>query len=156
MNVTKSECRKDPKSRRVLSRSSEISYKILFGYQYNKSQAKLRILTFLDSVGAVLPVRKEVLQRRANSDSMLHLFLWLWPLLFLAFAIIIIHNDLPQSTQTLCLTVKLKCLCSAQRPRPTVNGCKKEMCAKSLQSSSLRSVHGILHVDLGTDLSIFC
>ena len=40
------------------------------------------------------------------------------------------HNDLPQGTLSLCLNVKLKCLCSAHRetpwPCPPVNGCKKE------------------------------
>ena len=47
-------------------------------------------------------------------------------LLFLAIAIIAIHNGLPQRTLTLCLAVKLKCLCSAHRetvwPFPPLKG----------------------------------
>ena len=51
-------------------------------------------------------------------------------LLFVAVVIIIRHKSLPQRTLTLCLMVKLKCLCSAQReiiwPSLTLNVCKKE------------------------------
>ena len=54
----------------------------------------------------------------------------LFDLLFIAFVIIIIHNGLPQRTLPLCLTIKLKCLCSAHseilRPCPFVNCYKKE------------------------------
>ena len=46
------------------------------------------------------------------------------------FVIIIIHNGLPQGTLLLCLTVKLKWLCSVHRetiwPYPPVNGCRKD------------------------------
>ena len=66
----------------------------------------------------------ELLQRRTNSDFMLELFIWL------AVVIIIIRNGLPQRTLPLCLTIKLKCLCSAHseifRPCPPVNCYKKE------------------------------
>ena len=52
------------------------------------------------------------LQRRTNSDSSWNCF---FGLLFVAVVIIIIHNGLPQRILPLCLTVKLKCFCSAQR-----------------------------------------
>ena len=46
-------------------------------------------------------------------------------LLFIAFVIIIIQNGLPQKILPLCLTVKLKCLCSV--PCPPVDGRKNEI-----------------------------
>ena len=52
------------------------------------------------------------LQRRTNSDSSWNCF---FGLLFVAVVIIITHNGLPQRILPLCLTVKLKCFCSAQR-----------------------------------------
>ena len=51
----------------------------------------------------------------------MELFLWL---AFIAFVIIIIQNDLPQRILLLCLTVKLKCLCS--EPCLPVDGRKEE------------------------------
>ena len=46
-------------------------------------------------------------------------------LLFIAFVIIIIQNGLPQRILTLCLTIKLKCLCS--EPCLPMDGRKEEM-----------------------------
>lgn len=47
-------------------------------------------------------------------------------LLFLAIAIIVLRNGLPQRTMSLCLAVKLECLCSAHRetiwPFPPMKG----------------------------------
>ena len=45
--------------------------------------------------------------------------------LFVALVIIVIHNGLPQRIRPLCLTLKLKCLCSWSCP--PVDGKKKEM-----------------------------
>ena len=51
-------------------------------------------------------------------------------LLFVAVVTVIIHIDLPQRTLTLCLTVKLKCLCYTQKeiiwPCPPVKTTKTE------------------------------
>ena len=61
-------------------------------------------------------------REEANSDSTWNCFL---DLLFVAFVIIIIQNGLPQSILPLCLTVKLKCLCSESCP--PVGGRKEEI-----------------------------
>lgn len=51
--------------------------------------------------------------RGTSSDSLLQLFLL--TCFFLALLSIAIHNGLPQRTLTLCLAVKLKCLCSSSQ-----------------------------------------
>ena len=50
---------------------------------------------------------------------------YFFDLLFIAFVIIIIQNDLPQRILPLCLIIKLKCLCS--EPCPPVDVRKGEI-----------------------------
>ena len=86
-------------------------------------------------------------------------------LLFVAAVIIIIYNGLPQKTQSLCLTVGLKCLCSAHREIiwhfPPVNGCRKEEINISLPQAGhfwrCLARHGSFLLDFHTaSPSLFC
>ena len=43
------------------------------------------------------------MQGRADSDSMMDIFLWLYPLFFIVFVFIIIYNNLPWGALLLCL-----------------------------------------------------
>ena len=52
-----------------------------------------------------------VFQGKVNSDSMLKTVSLTLTLVFAVFVIISIHNGLSQRILSLCLTVKLKCLC---------------------------------------------
>ena len=64
-----------------------------------------------------------------RSQFWLHVENYFFNLLFIAVVIIIVHAGLPQRTLPLCLTIKLKCLCSAHseifRPCPFVSCYKK-------------------------------
>ena len=53
-----------------------------------------------------------VFQGEVNSDSMLKTVSLTLTLVFAVFVIISVHNGLFQRILPLCLTVKLKCLCS--------------------------------------------
>ena len=63
-----------------------------------------------------------VLQGSSNSHSKLHLF---FDLLFVAFVVIITHNDLPQGTRPSGWIWKPKCLCSGPCPLWISTGRKK-------------------------------
>ena len=46
---------------------------------------------------------KEILLQGRDSDSMMDIFLWLYPLIFIVFVFIIIYNNLPWGALLLCL-----------------------------------------------------
>ena len=91
------------------------------------SRASLESLHLQESAGLLVSAGTqdflELLQGEVNSDCWNCLF----ELLSVAFVItiIIVHNGLPQRILSLCLTVKLKCLCS--KPCPPVDCRKKEI-----------------------------
>ena len=66
-------------------------------------------------------------------------------LLSVAFVIIITHNGLPQRILPLCLTIKLKCLCS--EPCPPVDGRKEKtntsLCLRLAILGDIRKINGI-------------
>ena len=83
----------------------------------------------------------------------LHIENYLFELLFIASIITVIHNVLPKRTLPLCLTVKLKSLCSAHReilwPCPPVN--QFSQFSYSAMSTSLQ-LHGLKHGRLPSPL----
>ena len=83
----------------------------------------------------------------------LHIENYFFELLFIASIITVIHNVLPKRTLPLCLTVKLKSLCSAHReilwPCPTVNQFSQS--SYSAMSNSLQ-LHGLKHNRLPSPL----
>ena len=65
----------------------------------------------------------ELLQGEAKCESIWNCF---FDLLFVAFVITMIYNDLPQRTLTPSLTVALKHICSWQRDNLTLSTCEKK------------------------------
>ena len=63
----------------------------------------LFLLNISYTVITFLLYKEKLLQGRADSDSMMDIFLWLYPLFFIAFVIIIVYNNLPQGALPLCL-----------------------------------------------------
>ena len=55
----------------------------------------LFLLNIIYTVITFLLYKEILLQGRADSDSMMDIFLWLYPLVFIVFVFIIIYNNLP-------------------------------------------------------------